>query len=182
MSLADVNRAMTRGAGGRRVTLPAHLVQLAANVGVARNVHALTRGRSHRYGATDAVGWAAHLDGAIGELAAAEHLGLTWSAFAVDATPEADLVGGRWPVQVRATPYATGQLLLHRPDPPDHVYVLARVLGLTVELAGWVWGAHAKRDEWWGTLPGRSDRPCFIVPADALRSVDDLVEQMSGAA
>jgi hypothetical protein len=147
-------------------------VALAAQRGLSRCLHNLKDGRKDANGAEKAYGIGAdfHVMGAIGEAAVAKHYGILWEPMAFGRIDVGDL-------EVRATDYHLGRLVLHPNDRNSCPYILARLHKLpVVVLVGWMIGEDAKRDEWWGECnPAKPNgRPAFWVPNDLLHAVEEL--------
>jgi len=159
------------------VHLTYYEVWLAASVGVSRQLQNIRVQRTGRYGADNDTtsAWQHHIEGCLGELATAKAYGLYWSGSVGDLR-----AADAGPLQVRATRYRNGRLIVHPApaDSPDHAFVLVVGTPLRLTLAGWVWGHEAQRDEHWGEL--QRGRPAFNVPQDALRPMHTL--QISGTA
>lgn len=118
--------------------------------------------------------------GALAELAVATHLGVadSWVEFTEDYHAlTGDVMDG---VEVRSTRARLGGVLLHPRDHNDRIYVGVRTGNANrgyVELVGWVYGIEGKRSRWW---PGKyPERPCFMIPPDALRSMEGLEDAIA---
>lgn len=135
---------------------------LAAQAGVIRQIEALKRGRVHRYG-FEGDGWAAHINGASAEMAAAKVLGAYWNALARDPR---SLPGDVGAYQVRWRARESWDLIVHPDDPDDAVFVLVVGTPPTMRIVGTILGAEAKRPEWWKDPAG--GRPAYFVPQAAL--------------
>lgn len=74
-------------------------------------------------------------------------------------------------VEVRATDFAGGCLIVRDNDAGDRRFVLAIVRDdLEVTLAGWIWGGEAKAQEFWSNPNGK--KAAFFVPQERLWSMD----------
>lgn len=153
------------------VHLTAYEVWLAASVGVSRQLQNIRMQRTGRYGADNDTtsAWQHHIEGCLGELATAKAYGLYWSGSIGDLQ-----AADAGPLQVRATRYRNGRLIVHPApaDDPSHAFVLVVGTPLRLTLAGWTFGHEAQRDEFWGEL--QRGRPAFNVPQDGLRPMCDL--------
>lgn len=148
-----------------RVRLTSGEMMQAALVGVMRHVGNLKRGRQDAHGyAGD--GWAAHIEGACGELALAKALGLYWSG-ALEF--RADDVGR---LQVRTRSRHDYDLIVHPEDPDDRPFVLVTGKAPDFRVGGWIMGRDAKRQAWWADPAG--GRPAFFVRAEHLRPIEEL--------
>lgn len=136
---------------------------MAANVGLMRNITAHRDGRQLDKGRTDDA-WGRHIEGALGEYAAAKHLNVCWTpSIGKLDTAVGDVAG----YQVRSTTRQNGSLIVHPADNDDHVFILV-TLNLTkpeARVVGHITGRAAKHDRYW-----RADlnRPAFFIPQHAL--------------
>jgi hypothetical protein len=96
----------------------------------------------------------------------AKHLDIYWSGTVGTISAGAD-VGGCY--QVRCTDRTNGKLIAHHDDNDDQPFIFARVLLPEVHLVGWLWGAEAKRQEFW-----REDVPHPAFFAWPLHDMDNL--------
>lgn len=143
-------------------------VMQAALVGVMRQVTNVRDKRKHRYGATNEETWDMNINGAIGELALAKHLGWYWDGALGNF--KADDVGHH---QVRATTWENGRLLIHHEDKDDRKFVLVTLHDMPcVTLAGWMLGQDAKDPAYWAEP--RRGRGCYAVPQEMLRPMEEL--------
>ena len=152
-----------------QIALSWHEVRLAAEVGVARNVVALSRGWTpHQPGACPPL-WQAHIVGAIGELAFAKATNRYWTGDPAGPPDKVGDVGSG--LQVRACDRPNGSLILHDHDDDDHRFVLVTGGPCTLDLAGWVLAREVKRPEFW-----RKDvpEPAYFVPARDLHPMETL--------
>lgn len=113
--------------------------------------------------------------GTMGELATAKFFGLKWTPFSRNWKKIPADVGGH--IEVRATIYRTGDLLLHPKDKDARAYVLARLLPPNiVDLAGWMTGDEAKQEQFWQPATGNWRYPCYRVPQTSLHPIESLIE------
>jgi len=76
-------------------------------------------------------------------------------------------------LEVRTTSFVLGSLTVSESDADDHVFVLVIDRDSpTFALAGWIFGAEAKKSEYWNTSD--SLMPSFQVPQSALHPCWDL--------
>jgi hypothetical protein len=123
-----------------------------------------------RYGAdADTNGWQLDITGTLGEWAYAKASGLFWPG------GEQEHRGGDVAhVQVRATTRRDGGLLIRPGDDDACLYVLVCGTPPTFLIAGGMVGRDAKQDQY--RLHRDDGRPpCWIVPQESLRPVDDLI-------
>jgi hypothetical protein len=146
-------------------TLTKYELDMAAVVGVRRNVSAVARGRQHQHGMSADDGWRAHIEGACGELALAKYLGKYWDGSVDTFRSMPDL--GDIEVRTRSKPYY--DLIIREDDDPSKVYVLVTGSAPDYEVRGWIRGEQARRDEWLQSYGGRP--PAWFVPQDALTPI-----------
>jgi hypothetical protein len=163
------------------ITLSASEMQIAATIGIMRQIQNLDRGRPDAYGAEQELGWQKHIEGAAGELAFAKWSNRFWNGNIGNL--HADDVGL---VQVRTRSKHHYELILHPRDRDDRVFVLISGVTPVFWIRGWIWGRDGKRTEYWSD-PARG-RPAFFVPTSALNPMsqspsqekaNDLAEQRS---
>ncbi len=148
------------------VTLSWAEVTQGAIVGVLRQVSNIKRARVDANGfAGD--GWGVHVEGCLGEMAAAKALGVYWAG-SLGALRVPDIKG----YQVRTAPRQGLSLIAHREDADDAKFLLVVGTAPSYCLAGWILGRDAKRAEWWRDPVG--GRPAFFVPSSALRPMTEL--------
>ena len=157
------------------VRLSSFEIMHAATAGVARNVTAIRDARPLEDGRYD-TGFGRHVDGAIGELAVAKHLGLYWQpAVGTLDTKTGDVAG----IQVKSqVPKRWGNHLIVRPhDPEEFVYVLAILRLPDVEIVGKIGGWLAKIPEHWRERDPQKGvhRAAYFVPTTALGPLDELI-------
>lgn len=144
----------------------------AIRVGNARQDFHDQRGTRDSYGLNVDHAEAARINrvGALAELCVALFVGAAdrW----VEVTEnyhdlKGDVIAG---LEVRSTRARNGGLILHPRDADDRTFVAVRTHGANegwVELVGWMLAADGKQQQWW---PGKyPQRPCFMVPSDALQ-------------
>jgi len=145
-------------------------IELAKDAARRRQENAVNKGIPDRYG-FKGNGLKIHEIGCISELAVARWLNSDWVDFSTSFKELTSDVGN---LQVRATDFEYGRLFVHPKDNDDQPYVLVRTHKLpVVKLIGWMMGVEAKRKEWWQEL--RKGRPCFIVPNNQLRPMEELI-------
>lgn len=143
-------------------------VELAAAVGLRRQLEALKQGLLDTYGFTG-TGWSEHIEGAAGELAFAKATGRFWNGSINTFKSGGDV--GR--VQIRTRSKQDYDLLI-RPDDADlDAFVL--VVGTVPKfcVVGWLYGHEAKQEKWlryYGNRPG-----AYFVPQPELRIVKGAI-------
>jgi hypothetical protein len=161
----------------RRVKLEWTEIRLALVAAGDRNLRALNRGRRETYGATPASAWQFHVVGMLGEMAVAKALGVYWQG----GWPELDNGSGDvGSIQVRATTYPDGALMVYPRDRDEAAYVLVTGVAPILTLAGWIFGRDAKQERYWCTKRpasaggGDMREPAYRVPQTELRDIDTL--------
>lgn len=146
---------------GVAITLTPEECRLAIVVGTERNLGNVLQGRQHRHGYAGG-GWSIHIEGAAAELAYSKFRDRYWTGALADSPVHTGDVGL---VEIRSTARPDGALIIHRTDHDERPYVLVTGRMPTVRLVGWLYGAEAKRDEFWRTDTGR---PAFFAPQSEL--------------
>lgn len=118
--------------------------------------------------------------GAVAEAAVAQLFGGLWNgAVGRDhyGTDDVVTICGD-PLEVKSTPYHTGRLLIYEKTSDNLPCVLVIVprdgrfaFSRTVRVAGWLTAHEGKRTEWW---EAGFKTPCWAVPQDALRRIEEL--------
>ena len=152
-----------------RIVLSPKELYDAARVGVARQVLNLQSARQDRHGFVPNP-WEAHILGSVGEYAVAKITGKPWHGAATLENFKAPDVGH---LQVRATSFPQGRLVLHPPDSDTVPWVCARVMGLVVDIPGWMYGHEAKKPCYWQMVGGHK-RPAFFVDNEHLHDIGTL--------
>lgn len=119
--------------------------------------------------------WAQAIHGQMAEHAVCKALGL-YPIASVDG------IGGDDPggYAIRSTPWNDGCLIVNQselPEADDKRFLLVVGHWPRFRLAGWLYGAEARRDEWW-----RPDErpPSWWVPQSSLRPVESLKSEATG--
>lgn len=146
-----------------RVCLEPYEVDLAAHVGIRRQIEALKANRPDKHG-YQGDGWSIHIHGAGGEMAFAKAAGLYWDG-SVNTFKAPDLPG-RIQVRTRSGVGGREDLIVRAGDNDDDIFVL--VVGMLPEfkVAGWITGFRAKSKDWVQTYGGRPS--AYFVPRSAL--------------
>jgi len=149
------------------VDLTEQELMLALTVANMRHIASRRRGLKNAHGFDGRGEFEVDALGAQAEMALAKWTRTYWSA-SVDTFHGADL-GDR--VQVRATTYRDGHLLIRQCDPIDHTYVLVvRLSPFQFRIAGQIEGREARRAEFL-SQPDQSRVPVWAVPQSALHPV-----------
>ena len=132
-------------------------------VGAQRQLASVYAGRTpgHRF---DGDPWAAHIEGAAGEYAAAKALGIHWPGHvdAFDQVP--DLAPQPWDVRTAAP---GRRLIVHPEDPDDRLSILVLGSMPDYQVVGYMRNRDAKDRRWWDDPAG--GRPAYFIPADRLQ-------------
>lgn len=119
------------------------------------------------------------LQGLLGEYAVGKALN-RWVSFVIEDpwAPENHYDVGKL-YQVRTTRRQDGHLIVYDSDPPDDVFVLARLWGgadgrVEVRVGGWIWGRDAQVDQWWQRKQGPVRSASFWVPVWELRPMTEI--------
>jgi hypothetical protein len=146
------------------VMLEDYELDMAAGVGLRRQLAAVKRGSQDRHGADPEDGWRIHIEGACGELAAAKFLGRYWNG-SVDTFQSIPDLGA---VEIRTRSRHDYDLLIRKDNPTDRVYVHVTGRAPRFRVRGWIRGTEAQREEWWKNHGNREW--AWFVPADALNT------------
>lgn len=147
------------------VTLAGHECDMAANVGLRRQLSSIIANRKDQHGIDPVDGWRAHIEGALGELAAAKYLKKYWNGSVDTFRSFADLEN----VEIRTRSRHDYELIIRDDDDPNKFYVLVTGTAPTFRIRGWIKGLNAQRDEWRKTHGGRP--AAWFVPASALKPI-----------
>ncbi len=130
---------------------------LGAQVGIMRQVENVEKKRKERHGASTKNDWQMHIEGCLGEMAAAKWLDMFWDGKLGDLSS-----GDVGKVEVRTTSEKKNRLRLH-PSDKDHLQFI-HVVGLNgvYELMGWLYARDGKIEPYWQD-PTRGSRPAFFV-------------------
>jgi hypothetical protein len=151
-------------------TLNANEVLVAGYVGMRRNAEAKFRRRKVRF-PEKTVGelWGKHIESAHAELCVAKALGLYWG-FGVNTFHTEDIADSsievRWSghrKDLKIRPDDSGLVVCVTGECPDY------------KIHGWIKADDGKRDEFYHTSPP----PCYFVPHERLKSIEELAEILS---
>lgn len=157
------------------VALSLSELQLCAYVGANRRVMAVKLKRSEPYGTPLSPGlWDNDVESCCAEFAVAKATGLLWHFELASKTKDVVADVG-WDVQVRWTRRDDGSLIVYKRDRPDQVYVLVIGQAPNFRVVGWLPGAEAQNEAWWGRKT--KDNYAYWVPQGALRSPESLCER-----
>jgi hypothetical protein len=152
-------------------------LRFAADVGVARQIQNMIKGRRDRDGAECDDPNTIHIGGARAECAVAKYFGRYWIAAGAlgDFTAcDVDGIQVRW---TRAT--HAPHLRIRKTDADDAPFVLVTGDACVYTLHGWMFGRDAKDPTYWGDR-GYVGRPCqYFVPVSDLSAVDALADWLA---
>lgn len=159
------------------VTLNEKDISLANDVAELRNKS--QRAANRKDGLVKGSSLGRDLQGTLAELAVSRALSLPWDGKWLPISTwdtwklEGNDVGK---LEVRSTDRANGRLILHPSDKDFSPYLLVTSENHpNYKLVGWVYGKDGKLDRYWReNVP----RPCYMVPQENLRSIDDLLEML----
>jgi hypothetical protein len=156
------------------VRLTHHETLVACFVGFMRQINSLKRGSRDNYGfdCDSYDGWRHQMNGACAEQAFAKATNRHWDCSVnmfgrPDFKPDIDI----------KTRHSHASRLIVRPDAHDdwkYVHVTGSPFGRH-KIHGWIYGRDAKRPEW-EDRPDPARPACFVVPSEALRSIEEVWE------
>lgn len=151
------------------ITLTAHEMLLASDVGRMRQISSLRRGLADAHGYSGDDGWTAHIEGACGELVVAKLLGLYWDGSVNTFQRGGDVAD----LQVRTRSKHYYELIVRPNDKDDARFILVTGIAPVYRVRGWILGRDAKRPEWSQTHGGRP--AAFFVPHGSLQGFETEV-------
>lgn len=152
------------------ITLTEGEVRHGALEAVFRQSQNLTIGRLDRNGCGLDGGWDKHINGALGEIAAARAVGRYWEGMGALGNLRArDVLGA----QVRWT--SGTELRIMKSDPPDDPFILVTGRAPKFTVWGWLRAREGQRHEYLSDK-GNGRPPCYFVPRDDLHDLDLLPE------
>ena len=115
----------------------------------------------------------AHIVGAMGELAVAQLLKITWRPVIGELDTKRGDLPGR--LQIKSVHQSNYRLLLRESDPEDFRYVLVYLTVLQATVIGWMHGSEVKQDNF-KILEGDGpfDRLVYAVPQNLLHPMNEL--------
>jgi hypothetical protein len=152
----------------------------AEEIGKKRQKAALDKKRPSAHGYNESAPHKVHIQGAAAELGISLITGEQWHAYLED------LGGERKPpdvgnnLQVRSTDYKSGHLLVHPGDADEDIFIFVIVNGRNLEIKGWMTGAEAKAQKYWGDK-ARNKRPAYWIPQPDLKPFKTLLKTIPGA-
>jgi len=145
-------------------------LRMAAAVGCERQLRAMRGNYSPGHGLKPAPvnDWGISICGAAAELFVAKSLDLFWCD-----RPALDYDGDVGPYHVRWTPYVSGHLTIHAPDPEDAPFVLVTGTPPQLAIRGWTFAHVAQQKRYWSDLGG-DGRWAFNLPISDLQPMVEL--------
>jgi hypothetical protein len=128
----------------------------AATVGIERQIDGLLNNRTPRHNSPEQKtheGWFWNVNGAAGEKAVSDWLGVNWDGASNDFDKD---VG---PFEVRTAPKHDYPLRAHDKDPDDKILILVTGVGPEWRIQGWIPAKRAKRKEWFHDRPPPVRKP-----------------------
>ena len=161
---------MTSPSSPIEITLNEEQWNLAAGVGVERQINAVLNDRKSRqpHWRTMLEGWHWNINGACGELCVAIWLDEHWDGAFMDFSA-ADVES----LQVRTSNGHDYPMRLHPEDNDDAIYILVTGVGPTWRIQGFLLAKLGKRDEWYHDRPEPACKPtglpAYWVPQGEIR-------------
>jgi len=147
---------------GVNIKLSLAEMQIAAQVGIQRQIQNLKNGAVPAYGAGSKNDWQLHVEGALGEMALAKHLGVYWDGKGEMRAPD---VGN---IDVRTRSKHSYDLIVHDRDEDDrYIYLLTGGNG-QYRFHGGIYARDAKQERYWKDPAG--GRPAYFVPQAELQN------------
>jgi len=139
-----------------KIKLTPSEIYWAACVGVMRQTQNIQNKKRQMYGVDAATkDWQVHIEGALGEMALAKHLGIYWSGKGEMKEPDVGVV------DVRTTPLNDGRLILHPNDDDERKFWLLTGYNGVYDVRGWIYGVDGKQKKFWSDPAG--NRPAYFV-------------------
>ena len=137
-------------------------MQIAAQVGIQRQIQNLKNGAVPAYGAGSKNDWQLHVEGALGEMALAKCLGVYWDGKGKMRAPDV----GECDVRTRSK--HSYELIVHDRDDDDrYIYLLTGGNGQYI-FHGGIYARDAKQKRYWKDPAG--GRPAYFVPQAHLQN------------
>lgn len=149
------------------VILSSAEIGTGVRIGGLRQHQALIKGKKEAHGYNGKDGWQIHIEGALGEIAAAKYLGVYWD-MSVNTWKTEDLKG----IHIRTRSEHNYDLIIRPNDTEDAIYVLVTGRYGQYRVRGWIEGSQTKNPKWLQTHGGRN--PAFFVPQKVLNPMSLL--------
>jgi len=154
-----------------KITLTSAEVGAGVRVGGLRHYQAVLRHCEEKSDMPGADGWSHHIEGALGEIAAAKALNMYWPG-SVNAWKECDLEG----IQVRTRSKSSYDLLVRPNDAENCVWVLVTGGCGTYDVSGWISGHDAKQERFFRSPNDRA--PAYFIPQSELKPIETLTHDL----
>ena len=145
-------------------------VGAAVRVGGLRHYQAVIHKCQEKFGTPASEGWSSHIEGALGEMAAAKALNMYWPG-SVNAWHECDLNG----IQVRTRSKSNYDLIVRPDDTENCVWVLVTGGCGTYEVCGWISGFEAKQERFFKSPNDKA--PAYFIPQSELKPIETLTHE-----
>jgi len=164
-----------------KVKLEWYEAEMAAHVGVSRNISCIKKGLLPAHGAKIEDQWTMALEGACGEIAVAKVLNTYWHG-PVDTFKKGFDVGN---YQVRARQERKDrkgnivkvELIVRDDDRDDDIFIFVVGTCPNYEVMGWIEGRRAKQAHWSEDYGNRE--AAYFIPREHLNPIEDLPELAS---
>lgn len=143
----------------------------AINIGVIRQMKNVLRGRKDRFGAEKMDPWGIHIQGACGEAAVAKHLNIFYNGN-IGNLSACDVNNNTLNLQVRTGLRYNGDLILHKSDKDNNIFILVCGKAPIFRIMGWIKGMDGKKEKYWRDPAG--NRPAYFVPQTVLKPMETL--------
>jgi hypothetical protein len=154
----------------KRVILTNEERRAATQLGCRRHAEAVAAGRPDAHGFIGSEGLRMHIEGAMGEIAAARALGVEFTP-TCNTFKDPDLPYG---IQVRTRSRHDYDLIVRDDDADAEMFVLVTGSNGSYVVHGWMLGDEAKQDRWRRMHGGRP--AAYFVPKNELRPLGTLVD------
>lgn len=142
-------------------------IQIAAFVGMSRQLYALRTGLQSAHGAGAEHDWQYHINGAMGEMALAKYLNIFWSGtVGVLNLPD---VGK---LEVRTATSPDHRLIVREPDSDGSLFVFVTGVNGNYSIWGFLAGKDAKKNAFLVAVAGRPN--AYFVPKESLQPIEDI--------
>jgi len=144
-------------------------MRVAIGIAKMRNKISIANNRKPFNGApsdSEATELELNIMGVTAEIAVAKSLNKYWAPEFIDLL-DYDIHPN---IQVRATKYKTGNLIVNPKDNDHHKFYLVIVNGSEFNIVGWEYGGLCKKEEYYQNK-GNGRPPTFFVPQEKLRTI-----------
>lgn len=155
------------------VTLEPYEAQMAAEVGMRRQLSSTLKGMQQRVnipGGYSGNNWTEHIEGAAAELAVAKYLEVYWAGSVDTFVKDGDVMG----MEVRASIREDKRLKVADNDPPNRIVIGVHGRMPHFEITGWIMAGVAHQMHQYRDDPGMVGKPAYFIPTHALNSPHSL--------